>query len=138
MFDYVEFVAEYAPFTLHDLDNMARTAELHGMSLMIKVDDEHHGYVAQRAIGSGFDSVLFTDCRSVEDVRFCIRTVRPDTPKDNGRYGVAVRRFASEVLEAAQKVFTTAIDMGVPPRAEIISADGARRYARPLSSPSAK
>ena len=37
-------------------------------------------------------------------------------------------RECPEVLEAAQKVFTTAIDMGVPPRAEITSADDARRY----------
>ena len=27
-YDYVEFVAEYAPHTLHDLDNMCRAAEL--------------------------------------------------------------------------------------------------------------
>lgn len=191
MFDYIEFVAEYAPFTLHDLDNMARTAELHGLSMMIKVDDEQHGYVAQRAIGSGFDSVLFTDCRSAADVRQCIATVRPDTPEDAGRYGVAARRFAymryggtpdyvqalrdivvvmmiekkpavdaledilavdgldmiqwgpadysmsigrpgerdaPEVQEAARKVFATAIDMGVPPRAEILAADDAKRY----------
>ena len=29
MFDYVEFVAEYAPYDLYDLDNMCRAAELH-------------------------------------------------------------------------------------------------------------
>ena len=27
-YDYVEFVAEYGPFDLHDLDNLARAAEL--------------------------------------------------------------------------------------------------------------
>ena len=38
MFDYVEFVSEYAPFDLHGLDNICRAAELHGLSSMIKVD----------------------------------------------------------------------------------------------------
>ncbi|NJN83563.1 MAG: 2,4-dihydroxyhept-2-ene-1,7-dioic acid aldolase, partial [Caldilineaceae bacterium] len=26
-YDYVEFVAEYGPYTLHDLDNLGRAAE---------------------------------------------------------------------------------------------------------------
>ena len=94
MFDYVEFVAEYGPFDLHDLDNLCRAAELHGLSSMIKVDQEPRSFVAQRAIGSGFQSVLFADCRSVEEVRECVRIVRADTPEDKGTYGVATRRFS--------------------------------------------
>ena len=58
-YDYVEFVGEYAPFDLHDLDNLARAAELYEMGSMIKVDAENRAYVAQRAVGSGFGSVLF-------------------------------------------------------------------------------
>jgi 4-hydroxy-2-oxoheptanedioate aldolase len=27
-YDYIEFTAEYAPFTLHDLDNLGRALEL--------------------------------------------------------------------------------------------------------------
>ena len=38
VYDYVEFVAEYGPSDLHDLDNMARAAELFEMGMMIKVD----------------------------------------------------------------------------------------------------
>jgi 4-hydroxy-2-oxoheptanedioate aldolase len=191
VYDYVEFVAEYAPFTLHDLDHMARTGELHGLSLMIKVDDEHRGFVAQRAIGSGFDSVLFTDCRGVDDARACIGVVRPDTAEDGGRYGAAARRFAymraagtqeyvqalrdivvalmvekpgavdcleqilalpgldmvqwgpadysmsigmpgqrdaPAVVAAGARVFATALRLGVPPRAEILNAEDAKRY----------
>lgn len=94
MFDYVEFVAEYGPFDLHDLDNLCRAAELHGLSSMIKVDQEPRSFIAQRAIGSGFQSVLFADCRSVEDVQECVRIVRADTPEDKGTYGVATRRFS--------------------------------------------
>ena len=69
MYDYVEFVGEYGPFDLYALDDMCRAAELHNLGTMIKVDQEPRGFIASRAIGSGFQSVLFSDCRSVEDVR---------------------------------------------------------------------
>ena len=94
MFDYVEFLAEYAPFDLYSLDNFCRAAELYGMSSMIKIDQEPRGFLAQRGIGAGFQSVLFADCRSVDDVRQCVRIVRPDTPEDGGIHGVGSRRFA--------------------------------------------
>ncbi|MDE0100105.1 MAG: aldolase/citrate lyase family protein [Truepera sp.] len=94
LYDYVEFVAEYAPFDLHDLDNLARAAELFDLSTMIKVDQEPRGFIAQRAIGSGFQSLLFADCRTADEVRECVRIARPDTPEDGGTYGVGTRRFA--------------------------------------------
>jgi 2-keto-3-deoxy-L-rhamnonate aldolase RhmA len=94
MFDYVEFVAEYVSYDLHDLDNFCRAAELHNMSSLIKVDQSPRGYLAQRGIGSGFQGVLFADCRTVDDVRDCVRQVRPETPEDGGLHGVAPRRFA--------------------------------------------
>ncbi len=94
MFDYVEFLAEYAPFDLYSLDNFCRTAELYNMSAMIKIDQEPRSFLAQRGIGAGFQSVLFADCRSVDDVRQCVRIVRPDTPEDGGIHGVGARRFA--------------------------------------------
>ncbi len=93
VYDYVEFVAEYAPYTLHDLDNMARAAELHDMSLMIKLDQDAQQVITQHAIGSGFHSVLFVDARTADDVRAAVRSVRPDTPEDGGLHGVATRRM---------------------------------------------
>jgi 2-keto-3-deoxy-L-rhamnonate aldolase RhmA len=93
-FDYVEFAAEYAPFTLHDLDNFCRAAELYDLSTMIKLDQDPRLYLAQRAIGSGFQSILFVDVRTVEEVEHCVRIVRPDTPEDGGLFGAAARRFA--------------------------------------------
>ena len=42
-YDYVEFVGEYAPFDLHDLDDLARAAELYEMGSMITVDAENRG-----------------------------------------------------------------------------------------------
>jgi len=93
MFDYVEFLAEYAPFDLYALDNFCRAAELHNLTPIIKIDQEPRGFLAQRAIGAGFQGVLFADCRSVEDVRRCVRIVRPETPEDGGIHGVGSRRF---------------------------------------------
>lgn len=92
MFDYVEFVAEYAPFDLYALENFCRAIELFDMSGMIKVDQEPRRFLAQRAIGAGFQSVLFADCRTVEDARECVRAVRSETPEAGGVHGVATRR----------------------------------------------
>ncbi|UCE55002.1 MAG: hypothetical protein JSV31_06065 [Desulfobacterales bacterium] len=94
MFDYVEFLAEYAPFDLYSLDNFCRAAELFGMSAIIKVDQEPRTFLAQRGIGAGFQGVLFADCRSVDEVRQCASIVSPDTPEDGGIYGGVTRRFA--------------------------------------------
>lgn len=196
MFDYVEFVAEYAPFDLTGLDNLCRTAELFDLSSMIKVDQEPRRFLAQRGIGAGFQSVLFADCRSAADARECIRAARPDTPADQGTYGAGLRRHAykfygeptqqaqtdyvqtirdvvvvlmiekkgaveqlEEILSlpgvdmiqwgaadytisvgqpgqwtspetkaVEQRVFETALKMGVPPRCEINSPDAAKYY----------
>jgi 4-hydroxy-2-oxoheptanedioate aldolase len=94
VFDYVEFVAEYAPFDLQSLDDFCRTVELYNMSAMIKIDQSTQQFYAQRAIGSGFESVLFVDSRSAEEARECVRAVRPETPGSVGKYGVGMRRFA--------------------------------------------
>src|SRR5690348_12462159 len=67
LYDYVEFVGEYGPFDLHDLDNLARAADIYNMSMQLKVDQEPRGFLAQRAIGSGFHSILFADCRRSEE-----------------------------------------------------------------------
>src|SRR6266511_463745 len=161
LYDYVEFVGEYGPFDLHDLDNLARAADIYNMSMQLK------------------------------DVQECVRIVRAETPEDKGTYGVATRRFTymgyggtkeyvqalrdivvaimiekpgtvdtlAEVLSVKgvdmvqwggsdysmgigrageryspelrvveRRVFETAIKMGVPPRAEIATADQAKYF----------
>jgi 4-hydroxy-2-oxoheptanedioate aldolase len=191
LYDYIEFVAEYAPYNLHDLDHLCRAAELYNLGMMIKVDYEPHRFTAQRAIGSGFQSVLFADCHNVEQARDCIQSAKPDTPEDQGDFGVAARRFAymgyggtqdyvqalrdvvvvlmiekksavdqleeilalpgldmiqwggadysmsigkagaarsPEVKATEKRVIETAIQMGIPPRAEINSPDDAKYY----------
>lgn len=191
MYDYVEFVAEYGPSDLHDLDNLCRAAELHNMGSMIKIDQSLMPFLAQRGIGAGFNSVLFTDVRNIEDVEECIKAARPDHPDYGGHYGVATRRNSymgyggtpeyvesigdivlafmiekkgavdnleailelpdvemvqwggadfsvnvghpremnhPDVVKAQERTFLTAIKMGVPPRAEIQTADEAKKY----------
>lgn len=148
-------------------------------------------FLAQRGIGAGFESILFTDVRSIEEVRECITAARPDHPDHNGLYGVATRRNSywgyggsqeyvdnigdvvlafmiekkgavdnleeileepgvemvqwggadfsmnvgkprqmadPEVADAMKKTFELSIKMGVPPRAEIQSADEMKQY----------
>lgn len=92
-FDYVEFVAEYAPFSQYDLENICRAAELHNMSTMIKVDFQNRAYVAQKAMASGFQSVLLTDHRTAEQVKESICLIRPDSLEDGGRFGYCNRRW---------------------------------------------
>jgi 2-keto-3-deoxy-L-rhamnonate aldolase RhmA len=108
MFDYVEFMGTYAPYDLYDLDNMCRAAELYDMSTMIKVDQEPRRFIAQRAIGAGFQSCLFADVRNVADVVECVKAVRPETPEGKGLHGVGLRR-ASYMLEAGRPGYVKAL-----------------------------
>jgi 2-keto-3-deoxy-L-rhamnonate aldolase RhmA len=93
LYDYVEFVAEYAPYSEADLENIARAAELHNLSSMIKIDFQNRGYTAQRAMASGFQAVLFTDHKTADEVRESLYAVSPDTPEDKGRFGYPNRRW---------------------------------------------
>lgn len=92
-FDYAEFVAEYAPFTQADLENLARAAELNDMGTMIKIDFLNRGYVAQKAVAAGFQAVMFTDCRTREQVEESVRMLKPETPEWAGMFGFPNRRF---------------------------------------------
>ncbi|MCC2254187.1 2,4-dihydroxyhept-2-ene-1,7-dioic acid aldolase [Ruminococcus sp. CLA-AA-H200] len=92
-FDYIEFVGEYAPFTQYDLENIARAAELYEMGTMIKLDLQNRGYVAQKAIGAGFQSIMFVDHVNAEQVRESVEMVKPKTPGGGGTFGYPNRRF---------------------------------------------
>jgi len=92
-FDYIEYVGEYSSFSLEQMDNFGRAIELFpNMSAMMKVEEQTRGFIAARAIDSGLANVLFTDCRSADDVRECIRYVRPETPASGGIHGYGMRR----------------------------------------------
>ncbi|MEM9409278.1 MAG: aldolase/citrate lyase family protein [Acidobacteriota bacterium] len=94
-FDYVEFVGEYATWSLDLFDNLGRALDLFPeMSSMMKVEEQSKGFIATRALDAGFQSVLFTDVRSADDARECVRLVRPETPEAGGTHGVGMRRIA--------------------------------------------
>jgi len=91
-FDYMEFVAEYAPFTHADLENLARAAELKSMGSMIKVDFQNRGYVAQKAVAAGFQAINFADHHTAEEVRESVAMMKPDC-LGRGRFGYPNRRY---------------------------------------------
>jgi 4-hydroxy-2-oxoheptanedioate aldolase len=65
MFDYVEFVAEYAPYDLYALENLGRAIDLFPqMTGMTKIEQQPRTYLAVRAIGSGIPNALFADVRT--------------------------------------------------------------------------
>lgn len=109
-FDYVEFSAEYAPFGMHDLDNLGRALELKNLAGMIKIEQTQYTHQAMRAIGSGFQAVLFSDVRSVADAEACVAAVRAETPGSGGRMGVGMRRDVGTVLEPGSPAYVAALD----------------------------
>src|SRR5437899_4958459 len=114
MFDYVEFVAEYAPYDLYALENLGRAVDLFDhMSAMMKIEQEPRTYLTVRAIGSGIQNVLFADPRTAADVEECVRAVRAETPQARGRHGVGMRRDVAFVLEGGSPAFAQALDDAV-------------------------
>lgn len=114
MFDYVEFVAEYAPYDLYALENLGRAVDLFPhMSSMMKIEQEPRTYLTVRAIGSGIQNVLFADPRTVAEVEECVRAVRAETPQARGKHGVGMRRDVAFVLEGGTPAFVQALDDAV-------------------------
>jgi 4-hydroxy-2-oxoheptanedioate aldolase len=114
-YDYVEFTAEYAPFDMHDLDNLGRAFEVAGLGGMIKIEQTQYTHQAMRAIGSGFQSVLFADIRSVEDAKAAVNAVRAETTmakgaRGRGLMGVGMRRDVGMVREGGKPVYVDALN----------------------------
>jgi 2-keto-3-deoxy-L-rhamnonate aldolase RhmA len=109
-YDYVEFTAEYSPFDMHDLDNLGRALELKDLCGMIKVEQTQFTHQAMRAIGSGFQSVLFADVRTVADAQACVAAVRAETPGSGGRLGVGMRRDVGTVRDAGSPAYVAALN----------------------------
>jgi 4-hydroxy-2-oxoheptanedioate aldolase len=111
IFDYIEYVGEYSPFSLEQMDHFGRAIDLFpDMSSMMKVEEQTRGFIAQRAIDSGIQNVLFTDVRSAEDARECVRLVRSEMPESGGVHGAAMRRSVGYVLEGGSEAWAKALD----------------------------
>jgi 2-keto-3-deoxy-L-rhamnonate aldolase RhmA len=112
--DYIEFVAEYTPWTMHDLDNLGRAIELFpDFTGMIKVEQDTRGHLAMRAVGSGIQNLLFADVRTAEDARHCVRTVRAEHPEHGGLQGVGMRRDVRTVLFGGSPEYVQALGEAV-------------------------
>ena len=109
-YDYVEFTAEYSPFTMHDLDNLGRALELKDLGGMIKIEQTQWTHQAMRAIGSGFQSILFADLRTVTDAEACVAAVRAETPGTGGRLGVGMRRDVGTVRDGGSPAYVEALN----------------------------
>lgn len=105
LFDYIEFSAEYAPYNQYDLENMARAAEVYNMGSMIKVDYQNRFFVAQKAIASGFQSVLFCDHRTAEAVADTLDKLTPESPEYGGHMGFVNRRWVSSHCSMVQSEY---------------------------------
>jgi 2-keto-3-deoxy-L-rhamnonate aldolase RhmA len=96
-FDYVEFLAEYAPYDLYALDNMGRAIELSpNFCGMIKMEQSAQWHLAVRAMSAGIQNLLFTDVRSAADAEACVRIVRPEGPDSDATHGMAGGRIQVE------------------------------------------
>jgi len=105
-FDYIELSGEYASWGLPELENFARAVELFPhMSSVMKVEQEPRIFITTRALGAGIQNLLFADCRSVEEVKECIRAVRPETPEDGGVHGCNLRRNTGYVIDVGNEAW---------------------------------
>ncbi|MCC6174172.1 MAG: 2,4-dihydroxyhept-2-ene-1,7-dioic acid aldolase [Chloroflexi bacterium] len=96
-FDYVEFLAEYAPYDLHALDNMGRAIELSpNFTGLIKMERSAQWHLAVRAMSAGIQNLLFTDVRTAADAEECVRLVRPEGPDNDFTHGMAGGRIQVE------------------------------------------
>lgn len=113
-FDYVEYVAEYAPHDLHTLDNLGRAIDLFDdLSGMIKVEDGIGEWLANRAMGAGIQNLLFSDIRTVDQAERAVGAVRADIPGRKGAHGVNMRRYVRFGMDAGTPDFIDALDQAV-------------------------
>jgi len=106
MFDYVEFLAEYAPYSHFSLENQGRAIDLFDqLSGMVKIEQESRLHLAVRAMSAGIQNLLFTDIRSQADAVECVRCVRAETPELGGLHGVGQGRDVGVVLEGGSPAF---------------------------------
>ena len=110
-FDCIQFEAEYVPFDMHQLDHLGRTIELFdGLSAMIKVEPSIKTHLAQRAIGSGIQNILFADVRTVADAEECVAAVRAESPQTGGHHGSEDRRFSRYGSESGSEAYVQALE----------------------------
>jgi len=92
--DYIEFVAEYATYDPTFLDTFCRAVgNFENLGSMIKIEQEPRMWLTQRAVDAGFESVLWTDIRTADEVNEALRHLHAETPEDKGIHGIGSRRI---------------------------------------------
>ena len=66
-------------------------------------------FITTRSLGAGIQNILFTDCRSVAEVKEYVRMVRADTPEDGGLQGCVVRRISGYILDIGNEAWVKAL-----------------------------
>jgi 2-keto-3-deoxy-L-rhamnonate aldolase RhmA len=113
-FDYVEFVAEYAPYDLYALENLGRAISIFDhLTGMMKIEQEPRTYLTIRALGSGIQNLLFADIRTAADAEACVRAVRAESPDGGGLHGVGMRRDVRFTIEPGSQAFVDALNQTV-------------------------
>jgi 2-keto-3-deoxy-L-rhamnonate aldolase RhmA len=111
-FDYVEFLAEYAPYDLYALDNVGRAIALFpNFTGLIKMEQSAQHHLAIRAMAAGIQNLLFTDVRTADDARECVRIVRPEIPGNDATHGNAGGRAAIGGLPTIIQDYSDAVIM---------------------------
>lgn len=90
----VQVVAEYGALETLDFENLCRAAEANNLGKIIKIDSAGQQRRVQRAIGAGFEAVVFVDVRYRSEAEECVRIIRATTPEEGGLNPVrSVRAF---------------------------------------------
>jgi 4-hydroxy-2-oxoheptanedioate aldolase len=76
----------------------------------MKVEQTQWTHQTMRAIGSGFQSILFADVRTVADAEACVKAVRAESPRTRGLAGVGMRRDVGTIREVGTPAFVKALD----------------------------
>jgi 2-keto-3-deoxy-L-rhamnonate aldolase RhmA len=125
-FDYVEFLAEYAPWDLYALDNIARAIELYpDFTGLIKMERSAQGHLAVRSMAAGIQNLLFTDVRSKADAEECIRIAKPEVPGSPGTHGNDAGRAAiGGVPELTQRYQDSVIVLMIEKKGAVEDLEG--------------
>lgn len=104
--DYVEILAEYAPYDAFSLENQGRAIELFDhLTGMVKVPQELRAHTTVRALNAGIQNALFADVRSAADAAECVKVVRAESPATGGRRGVGQGRDVRMVREVGTPAY---------------------------------
>ena len=80
----VQVVAEYGALETLDFENLCRAAEANDLGKIIKIDSSGQQLRVQRAIGAGFEAVVFVDVHNRSEAEECVRIIRATTPEEGG------------------------------------------------------